>query len=242
MKYKVIACNVFLREVCYCVARSPHRVDLEFMHIGEHVDSDRLRSLLQEKIDEADANPENYDAILLVYGLCGNSTNGLKAGKKTPVVLPRAHDCATILLGDKALFEKHFKDNPSLPFSSNGYYERSDYYLRAEDSITGGASYDDLVKEYGEDNAAFLWETMNAKPEEPRAMFIDIPEVTSDELKNKFAAEAEADNKECVFLKGCMRLIDNLVRGQWDERDFLVVPPGKKIVGKYDWEDVVDVG
>ena len=238
MKFKIISCNVFLREVCHCVARSPHQVDLEFVHIGEHVNSEGLRTLLQGKIDEADASLENYDAILLVYGLCGNSALGLKAGAKTQVVLPRAHDCATIMLGDKALFEKHFRDNPSLPFSSNGYYERSDYYVHTDDVITGG-SYENLVKEYGEDNAQFLWEAMHPDTGETRAVFIDIPEVTSEEVKAKFTAEAEADNKEVIILPGSLKIIDDLVNGNWNDRDFLIVPPGKQINAKYDWEEVI---
>ncbi len=238
MKFKVIACNVFMREVCHCVARCPHQIDLEFLHIGEHVASDRLRALLQEKIDAADGSMENYDAILLVYGLCGNSTQGLKAGKKTQVVLPRAHDCATIMLGDKALFEKYFRDNPSLPFSSNGYYERSDYYVHTDDAMTGG-SYEDLVKEYGEDNAQYLWEAMHPDTGETRAVFIDIPEVTGEDVKSQFKAEAEADNKEVVVLQGSLKLIDNLVNGNWTDRDFLIVPPGKQINAKYDWEEII---
>ena len=65
MLLKVIACDVFTREVCYCVARSPHVVDLEFTPKGAHDDPDVLRKLLQEKIEAAHTSKKSYDAIAL---------------------------------------------------------------------------------------------------------------------------------------------------------------------------------
>jgi hypothetical protein len=57
-----------------------------------------MRPQLQERIDTADGN--GYDAILLGYALCGRGTEGLRAGK-TKLVLPRAHDCIGLLMGDR---------------------------------------------------------------------------------------------------------------------------------------------
>jgi uncharacterized protein (UPF0262 family) len=54
MVLKLIACEVFYREACSCVASSPHRVDVEFTPKGAHDRSDTLRELLQGKIDAAD--------------------------------------------------------------------------------------------------------------------------------------------------------------------------------------------
>ncbi|MCP4753259.1 MAG: hypothetical protein GY866_20405, partial [Proteobacteria bacterium] len=44
-------------------------------------------------------------------------------------------------------------------------------------------------------------------------------------------ARSEADKKSWKFdkLKGDLRLFRQLVDGQWDEADFLVVPPGHTI-------------
>ncbi|MFI5369626.1 MAG: DUF1638 domain-containing protein, partial [Spirochaetia bacterium] len=120
MVLKLIACEVFYREVCLCVATSPHRVDLEFTEKNAHERSDFLRSLVQSKIDTAESGSVAYDAILLGFGLCGNGVLGA-AAKKTPLVLPRAHDCCTLFLGSRRAFKEHFSDNPSLPFSSVGY-------------------------------------------------------------------------------------------------------------------------
>jgi len=39
-------------------------------------------------------------------------------------------------------------------------------------------------------------------------------------------------------LEGSSRLLRKLIHGEWDD-EFLVVPPGKRVVGVYDWEEVV---
>jgi hypothetical protein len=125
---KVIACEVFTREVCHCVARTPYVVDLEFTEKGAHDRSDYLRATLQSKIDLVEASPRTYEAILLGFGLCGNSIAGLTA-RETPLIIPRAHDCCTLFLGSKERFQQHFAGNPSCPFSSSGYLERADSYV-----------------------------------------------------------------------------------------------------------------
>ena len=79
MYFKLIACDVLTREAGYCIARTPHTVDVEFTEKGQHEDSDRLRHLLQEKIDSTAETGKPYDAVLLAYGLCGNATAGLHA-------------------------------------------------------------------------------------------------------------------------------------------------------------------
>jgi len=120
MHLKLIACEVLLREVCFCIAQSPHVIDLEFTEKDDHNRSDYLRGLIQSKIDAAEQSDRKYDAILLGYGLCGNSTVDIIARQK-PVVIPRAHDCCTLFLGSKLRFKEFFANNPSLPFSSGGY-------------------------------------------------------------------------------------------------------------------------
>ena len=107
MRLKVIACNVFTREVCLCIARSPHVIDVEFTELGEHINCAQLREAIQERIDATDLSAKNYEAVALAYGLCGNSIVGLTA-RQTPLVIPRAHDCCTILLGSKQKFQEHF--------------------------------------------------------------------------------------------------------------------------------------
>lgn len=242
MRYKLICCEVFLREACLSIANSPHSVDPEFTPKGAHDMSSYLRELLQKKIDETE-NQGVHDAILLGYGLCGNGTVGLK-NSKIPLVIPRAHDCCTIFLGSREKFVEYFKDDLSAEWSSVGYMERGNNYTRQTDTtqILGlDMEYGELVKKYGEDNAQYLWETLHPKKHNKELIFIDVPETARPEYLEKLKQEAEKQGKSVRILPGDIRIIQSLVNGNWDEKDFLIVPPGHTIKGVYDQVKVVTI-
>ena len=243
MNFRLIACNIFEREACACVSRTPHVVDVDFVELGEHARPDGLRTLLQARIDAAEAATRKYDAILLLFGLCGNAGVGLVA-RQTQLVMPRAHDCATILLGSRGAFQEKFGDNPSQGFSSNGYLDRGEYFLRKPEEggwvVAGGDAYAELVKQYGEENARYVWDTMHPqRPGDDRAVFIRMPGIDDASHAARFRAQAEAEGKRCEEFTGNLRLIATLVDGCWDPAEFLIVPPGHRTVGVYDWDEVV---
>ena len=244
MILKLISCNVFWREACLSIAESPHMIDADFTEVGEHIHPDILRSKIQEKIDEAAASPRNYDAILLLYGLCGNAGVGLFA-RSSKLVIPRAHDCCTILLGSKERFRDLFQDSPSTPFSSVGYMERGNYFMRVEEgesTILYGDEYASYVEQYGEENARYIWDSMHPKPagdQDKRAVFIDFPETAHLGYAEKFREKAVAEGRDYVRVEGSLRLIHGLLSGNWDMEDFLVVEPGCKTTGVYDWNEIV---
>ncbi len=242
MLLKLISCNVFQREASLCLARSPHVIDPEYTELGEHVRSAGLRQIIQDKIDATEATGKNYDAILLLFGLCGNATVGLQA-KRIPLVIPRAHDCCTILLGSRSKFVEHFGQAPSTPFSSIGYLERGEYFLRTGDDgnsmVQTGDAFKEMVEKYGEEDAKYIWAEMHPSHGNDKAVFIDLPETSHLGYAEKFKAKAEEAGKESVRLEGSIRLIDNLLQGHWDEKEYLVVPPASTIEGVYDWDQVV---
>ena len=95
----------------------------EYMAVQEEAIAN-LRALLQAQIDAVAAGNVEYDAVLLGYGLCGNSTLGLEA-RRFPLVIPRAHDCTTLFLGSKEAFQEHFGPNPSQTWASVGWSRRA---------------------------------------------------------------------------------------------------------------------
>jgi hypothetical protein len=248
MVLKLISCEVFYREVCLCVATSPHRVDLEFSEKNAHERSDYLRSMVQSKVDAAEAGDIAYDAILLGFGLCGNGLLGIHASK-TPLVIPRAHDCCTIFLGSRAAFKEHFADNPSLPFSSVGYMERGGSWIHDASAIHVPGldkKLEEYVALYGEENARYIMETLTTSTRtaigdtgDNRIVFIDVPELSHLGYEEKCRQEAQTSGKQFVKLPGNLRLLRNLIYGQWDPEEFLVVPPRRKIGGVYDWETIM---
>lgn len=227
------------------MARSPHVIDSEFTELGEHVRSAGLRELIQGKIDATETSGKTYDAILILYGLCGNATVGLRA-RQTQLVIPRAHDCCTILLGSRAKFAEHFGDAPSTPFSSSGYLERGEYFLRTSDgsgdaTVEPGDAFKALVEKYGEEDAKYIWAEMNPDHGNEKAVFIDLPETAHLGHAEKFREKAEAAGKKPVRLDGNIGLIERLIGGDWNEKDYLIVPPARAIEGVYDWDEVMRV-
>jgi hypothetical protein len=242
MLLKLISCNVFQREASWCIARSPHVIDVEYTELGEHVRSAGLRAIIQAKIDATEASGKTYDAILLLFGLCGNATIGLQA-RRTRLVIPRAHDCCTILLGSRAKFAEHFGDAPSTPFSSAGYIERGNYFLRTSDDgapeVQVGDAYKALVEKYGEEDAKYIWAEMHPDHGNDKAVFIELPQTSHLGYAQQFREKAAEAGKQVVELPGDIRLIENLLLGNWDAKEYLTVPPASATEGVYDWNEVI---
>jgi len=243
MRLKCISCDVFLREVCYYVARSPCTIDLEFTELGAHDRSDALRRIIQAKIDAAADAAVRYDAILLCYGLCGNARAGVTA-RTIPLALPRAHDCCTVLLGSPSAFLRHFGDNPSRPFSSPGYLERCATHMREEDVVTmegKSYTYNQLVGLYGEENARYLFDQMkgaSARLDNTMA-YIEMPAFRRRGYRENVERTARKQSGKLSVLKGNGRLIRCLVNGRWPAKDFCVAAPGERIEAVYDFTEVV---
>lgn len=239
MKLKLICCDVFIRNVCLEIALSKHIIDPEFTQLGAHENPNTLRDIIQRKIDEAEG--KGYDAILLAYGLCGNSTVGLKA-RSIPLIIPRAHDCCTILLGSRQRFLECFKDNLSGQWSSVGYMERGNSYLRDTDTgkILGlDREYEEYVKLYGKENADYIWETLHPKDISTELTYIETPGIEEHlSYIEQFRKKAEEEGKTVRILQGDMRLIRGLLHGNWDKNEYLIVPPGKTIKAIYDQEKI----
>lgn len=241
MHFKVLACNVFFREFCYSAANSPATISVEFFELGEHARPEKLRKHLQDKIDAVAAGPATYDAVILLYGLCGRALDGLVA-RREKLVAVRAHDCCTLLLGSKEKFKAEFEEMPSTPFSSVGFVERGNYFFEEGEMMQGDA-YADLVEKYGEENAKYIYDSMHPKLDgklQP-VYFIDIPEIKSQEAMAICRSRSAADGREFKTLPGSLRLIKKLVSGEWPAEEFLTVEPGKRIALVGDWDKIIKV-
>jgi hypothetical protein len=243
-RYKLIACNVFQRELCAAISEAACVIDPEFLELGLHERPESLRAALPERIDAASAPGKGapYDAVLLGYGLCGNGTAGIEA-RGLPLVLARAHDCCTILLGSRSEFIARFGERLSASWSSAGYVERGSTYFRTSElgaSLGNGLAYEALVHDYGEENAAYVWETLHPEATETELRFIETAETAGLGYAGAMRERAAAEGKEFVLLRGSTRLLRALLSGSWDEAEFLVVPPGMKIWPLYDHDRVFE--
>jgi len=240
MRCKLICCEVFCKEMYQALLKSNHSVFPVFTMKMSHEYPDYLREIIQKEIDKPD--PEFFDAILLGFGLCGNAISGLKAGG-VPIVIPRAHDCCTILLGSRKAFKEHFGHRPSCRWTSGGYMGSGENYLRNSDThlLLGlDLTYQELVEKYGEENAAFIMETLKPKDEtNEQVVYISTQPYENADFQRRVEADAKEKGLKLERIEGDNRLLEMLAGGEWPEEEFLVVPPGYKTVGIYDHEEII---
>jgi len=238
MNLKLIACEILYREFALAVAQSPHKVDIEFLPKGLHdIGQKKMSARLQEVVAAVEVG--RYDAILLGYGLCSNGLVGL-AARQIPLVLPRAHDCITLFLGDKQRYLDYFQNNPGVYFKTTGWVERGHDLSQLQSSSIQHKScmtmtYEEMVERYGEDNAKFLYDQLcDMTRNYSKFAYIAMGLGPDARYENEVRELAARQGWKFERLEGSLRLMRQLVDGDWNEADFLVVPPGHRVAASYD--------
>jgi len=154
----IIACKIFEGlfdewlevddEVCY-------------FEIEQHLQIATLNEQLQQVID----NSSNHEVILL-YGICGNATVGLRSGEHRVSIL-RVHDCTAVLSGGNQAFLELFGENLSQGWSSVNYHNyskegKSPVINNGTGFLVGKHAY---IDKYGEDNGEYLWSILKSDAE-----------------------------------------------------------------------------
>jgi len=223
------------REAHFCAARSPNDVDIVLLEQDLHNEPDKLRAEVQIALDNTkNTQGQPYDVSLLGYGLCSNGIAGLSA--KIPIVVPRGHDCITLLLGSKEKYIEYFNSHRGVYWYSSGWIETG--------TMPGRQRYEKMLAEYeqkyGKDNAQYLMEQEQKWMAEYNwATYIDWG-FDNSEKEKKFT-------KECAgFLgwqydeiKGDSGLMQRLVDGRWNDNEFLIVKPGERIESAVDEDGII---
>ncbi|MBN2020625.1 MAG: DUF1638 domain-containing protein [Sedimentisphaerales bacterium] len=233
MRLQFIVCKVMQREAYYCAARSPNVVDVVAVKQGLHNEPAIMRGEVQKHLDAtSDADGRQYDAQLLGYGLCSNGTVGLHS--EIPLVVPRGHDCVTLLLGSKDKYRDYFESHKGVYWFSPGWIETNMQPGKERFERT----LNQYIQKYGKDNAGFLMEREQNWLKEYRwATYIDWGFANSLTEKEYTKRAAEYLGWTYDLVKGDSGLMQRLVDGKWDVREFLIVKPGQKII-----EDLTNEG
>jgi hypothetical protein len=227
MRLKLIGCEVLYREVCAAVARSVNQIDIEFLPKGLHdMGSRRMRARIQEAVDGAAGGP--YEAVLLGYALCGNGLAGLEA-RSVPLIIPRAHDCITLFLGSRERYREYFENHAGVYFHTSGWIERGQ-----NPGTQLSWAFDELVERYGEEDARYIYQELTKHYRQ--FTFIEMGVEPDSRFEEQTRREAVARSWEFEKVQGDMSLIRRLVDGPWDDRRFLVAPPGSHVVVTHDEE------
>ena len=237
MHLKVIACEVLARELYYCAARAANTVDIELLSQGLHDNPDIMRERLQSRIDAVDA--DRFDGVLLGYGLCNNGVVGLRADALS-LVIPRAHDCITFLLGSNERYADLFAGRPGTYYYSSGWLEYpSREGERVEYTPASGLAKRmalmESIENYGEENGRFLFESMSQwEVHYTHGVLVTFPFISHLGLQEKVKAVCAEHAWEYDEVPGDLALIQDWLEGASDEERFLIVQPGQAIEARYD--------
>ncbi len=244
MRFAFIGCEVLFREFCLAAARSTAIVDPVMLPQGLHCVPADLRTRVQREIDRLENGgpeyvpyaeidtlpPPRYDAILLGYALCSNGVVGLTS-RRIPLVIPRGHDCITLLLGSKEAYREYFDTHRGIYWYSSGWIERTLQPSRQRWELTRQHYLD----QYGEDNADYLMEMEQHWFKEYNwATYIDwkLPTAEHDRQFTRDCAEFLQWNYDEI--PGDPQLMYNFLDGVWDDERFQVVQPGECIEPSHD--------
>lgn len=231
-KFHVISCHVLWRELCFYAATAPHLFTFKFLQQGLHDTPARLRSELQQAIDETSAE---CDAILIGYGLCSNGIEGIQA-RNTKLVIMRGHDCITFFLGSKERYQEQFENFPGTYWYTPGWIETSE--MPGEHRYQKYLQY--YLEKYGEENAHYLMEMEQSWIKNySRAGYVDLGFFDTQKYQQFTRDCADWLGWKFHSQQGNPRLIQNFLQGNWDAEAFLVVEPGETIIAAYD-QRVID--
>lgn len=215
----VIACQVF--EEMLARALPPDLVSqVTYLDYGLHRTPNKIVASVQRLLDEI----ETPSLVILGYGLCGNGITGIQARHHT-LLVPRADDCITMLLGSRQRYYQEFEAEPGTYWLSKGWLESGSHPLK---------EYEEYREKYGEEDA--LWLLDQQYQHYKRLVLVAH---SRDDLEH-YRPQAEAVAQFCQRwnmhyeeILGSDQFIQKLVQVAQDlekaDSEFVIIPPGGEI-------------
>jgi hypothetical protein len=203
----IVACRTLAPEIELVMQGRSIDMPLTFVEPGRHTRPEKLRDCIQEGIDSVPAGK----TILLAFGFCGNGMVGVKS-RSHILVMPRAADCVPLFLGSRRIREAYG--------IRTYFYTRG--YLESESNLV--KDYAGILEKYGEKRSLRVLREMMRHYK--NIAIIDTGAFDPGELKERVAPFAALINVPVSVVPGNLRLIDALLRGDWRNDEFLVIPRG----------------
>lgn len=233
MNLKIIACKILQRELASLAWCCPNTLDITTIRQSYHCIPVRLHDFLQEEIDRVESQEDSYtndlesfDAILLGYGLCSNALIGLHSSRY-PLVIPRAHDCNTLFMGSKEIYQKYFNAYKGAYFYNKSWMELG----QGMDEQYMARKYNEYMEKFeDEDTVEYLMEMEKEMLANYKyAAYITWPDFSDQDYREQVKKLAQQKAWEYLEIEGSNRLLKQMLEGDWNSEDFLVVKPGWKV-------------
>lgn len=203
----LIACGMQQDEIEHYRKEYHITYPVHYLKRGMHENPAELHEQLQHLINEN----QDYDTILLTYGLCGRATEGL-VSPHTRLVMPRFHDCIHQLLENNV--DKHTL-----------YLTRA--WTLDEKSIQGQLRM--ICDSYEPRQAQEILSAIYGGYERIAVIDTDSYELEPIVTETRQTA-AHLGMDTCLIRTDC-HVLRKLLTGEWDDQ-ILVLPPGKAVCGK----------
>lgn len=217
MKNKIIACEVMKEEILSM--GSIKDVEFEFVSMDYHLYPKKLKVELQNIIDRSNG----YNRIILAFGLCGGASNGLKANEST-LIIPKVHDCISIFLCNGTKCVCDFKKEKGTFYLSSGW-------MITEKSIL--SDHKKVLERYGEKKAFSILKRMYE--DYKKVLFIKTSSSSEDEVIVQSKEIANLFDAKHEIIKGKTDFIEKILKGPWDDNNFINIEPGKLLTEEHFW-------
>lgn len=212
----LIACETLREELEKLIQHTGIQMDLVWMNGGLHTSPKNLRENLQIEINKHDGL---YEDIILVYGFCGGGTENLET-KSSSLILPRAEDCISILLGGNCP-RSHVNERDMAVFLTRGW-------IRTFNQMEG-LNIRSLKEKYGDDQGKDLYRRIYRGYR--NIDIIDTGAYRLEEIDEDISEIQDVLGLSCKTIDGSLVLIEKLLNRDWDE-DFIVKGPGLRVEKK----------
>jgi hypothetical protein len=210
MRKLVIACATVIEEILPLL---PPHVEHLILDFGLHTNPSKLRQALQDAIN---ASSNQFDTIILGYGLCSQGVIGLHANNCT-LVVPRVDDCIAIFLGSGSAYRKQSRYEPGTYYLTKGWIEVGESPF---------SEYEQIVASRGQKHADRITRLMlnNYK----RLALINTGQYTLERYRDYARSTAQRFGLRYEEIEGSTALVKKMLNGPWDD-EFIIVEPGHSI-------------
>jgi hypothetical protein len=225
MPLVIVACRVLESVLKPLLAQ--RQLPATFLDYGFH----RTPQLMTPALQAALEGLPEPSVVLLGYGLCGNGLAGLQAGPHT-LVVPRADDCITLLLGSYQRYVEEFSAEPGTYYLTKGWLESGSHPLK---------EYHELLERYDLETAGWIMDeqyrnykrlVLVAPTEEELAAYRPQALAVAEFCAERWGFRYEERLGSEVFVQ---QLVTEAPLLSASSDDFLVVPPGGEIKPEMFW-------